>query len=138
MIVIIILQVLYRWRPTCAIISKVLATTYPLMLWNHKCVMRILLLYSFYCVEQGLKNQCSLWRFCNFREAWYLLCYAKFNLENLFWKGKSEVYVIFSNEFMTKSILDSIGMNETHIFMIIFIYRKIWKKHFYVNVNFLN
>ena len=26
------------------------------------------------------------------------------------------MYAIFSDEFMTKSILDSIGMNETHIF----------------------
>ena len=29
---------------------------------------------------------------------------------------KGEVYATFSDEFMTKSILDSIGMNETHIF----------------------
>ena len=36
-------------------------------------------------------------------------------------RTKNEVYAIFSDEFMTKSILNSIDMNETHIFMIIFI-----------------
>ena len=34
----------------------------------------------------------------------------------MFWKGGNEVYAIFSDEFMTKSILDSIGMKKTHIF----------------------
>ena len=33
-----------------------------------------------------------------------------------FRREKGEVYATFSDEFMTKSILDSIGMNETHIF----------------------
>ena len=36
-------------------------------------------------------------------------------------RTKNEVYAIFSDEFMTKSILNSIDMNETHIFMIVFI-----------------
>ena len=36
-------------------------------------------------------------------------------------RKRNEVYAIFSDEFMTKSILNSIDMNETHIFMIIFI-----------------
>ena len=36
-------------------------------------------------------------------------------------RTKNEEYAIFSDEFMTKSILNSIDMNETHIFMIIFI-----------------
>ena len=31
-------------------------------------------------------------------------------------RTKNEVYAIFSDEFMTKSILNSIDMNETHIF----------------------
>ena len=40
MIKIIMLQALYGWHPTCAIISKDLATTCPLMLWNYKYTMR--------------------------------------------------------------------------------------------------
>ena len=31
-------------------------------------------------------------------------------------RTKNEVYAIFSDEFMTKYILNSIDMNETHIF----------------------
>ena len=31
-------------------------------------------------------------------------------------RGKSEVYAIFFDEFMTISILESIGMNDTKIF----------------------
>ena len=31
-------------------------------------------------------------------------------------REKNEVYAIFSDEFMTKSILYSIGMNEIHVF----------------------
>ena len=31
-------------------------------------------------------------------------------------RGENEVYTTFSDESMTKLILDSIGMNETHIF----------------------
>ena len=34
----------------------------------------------------------------------------------MFSKKKNEVYAIFSDEFMTKSILNSIDMNETRIF----------------------
>ena len=34
----------------------------------------------------------------------------------MFWKGEIEVYAIFFDEFMTKSILDSISMNKTHKF----------------------
>ena len=40
-------------------------------------------------------------------------------------REKNEVYAIFSDEFMTKSILDSIGMNETDIFY----------DHFHLNAN---
>ena len=40
-------------------------------------------------------------------------------------KKKCEVYAIFSDESMIKSILDSIGMNETHIFY----------DHFHLKVN---
>ena len=36
-------------------------------------------------------------------------------------RTKHEVYAIFSDEFLTKSILNSIDMSETHILMIIFI-----------------
>ena len=31
-------------------------------------------------------------------------------------RGKNEVYATFSDEFMTKLILDSIGMNKAHTF----------------------
>ena len=33
-----------------------------------------------------------------------------------FGRGKKEVYAIFSDEFIRKSILKSIGMNDTQIF----------------------
>ena len=43
-------------------------------------------------------------------------------------REKNEVYAIFSDEFMTKSILDSIGMNETYIFCDHFHLKAILKK----------
>ena len=76
-----------------------------------------ILLYSFCCVQRGWKNKkCCLRRFRNIRKTLCQLFYTKFNLQNVSSKKKNEVNVIFSDELMTKSILDSIDMNETHIF----------------------
>ena len=44
----------------------------------------------------------------------YIFYYSLFNMGPL--REKNQVYAIFSDEFMTNSILDSIGMNDTIIF----------------------
>ena len=52
-------------------------------------------------------------------------------------REKNEVYAIFSDEFMTKSILDSIGMNETYIFCDHFHLKAILKKSLLCKWKFL-
>ena len=48
-------------------------------------------------------------------------------------REKNQVYAIFSDEFITKPILDSIGMNDTFIFYYHFHLKLILKKYYYQN-----